>query len=339
MSESTAPQPNVRDAAVLLLSLGEQAAADVLKHLGPKDIQRIGAAMSAVGPLTVTQVAGTLSTFLNEVETQASAAGVGSDDYIRNTLTRALGEDKAAGLIDRILFGRSSKGLEMLKWMEAREVADHLRNEHPQTIAVVLAYLDSEQSAGVLGRLSESIRAEVLARIATLDGVQPSALNRLDELIERQFSGKDSTRTTSIGGPKAAAGILNNMEPGGQENLAPRPGPAGKSDAALATVIEDLIFTFDDLPEIEDRDFQTLLREVANEMLVPALKAADEKVRAKFFKNMSQRAGEMLRDDLESRGPIKMSDAEAAQKEILNIARKLAEAGTISLAANSGDYV
>jgi flagellar motor switch protein FliG len=333
MTEAT--QPNVRDAAVLLLSLGEQAAADVLKHLGPKDIQRIGAAMSAVGPLTVNQVSGTLSTFLNEVEIQASV-GLGSDDYIRNTLNRALGEDKAAGLIDRILFGRSSKGLEMLKWMEAREVADHLRNEHPQTIAVVLAYLDSEQSASVLGRLSDSIRAEVLARIATLDGVQPSALNRLDELIERQFSGKDSTRTTSIGGPKAAASILNNMEPG-QENVLL--GQLRKSDVALATVIEDLIFTFDDLPEIEDRDFQSLLREVSQNLLVPALKAADEKVRAKFFKNMSQRSGEMLRDDLESRGPIKIAEAEAAQREILNIARKLAEDGTISLTASSGGYV
>jgi flagellar motor switch protein FliG len=335
MTEETAPQPNVRDAAVLLLSLGEQAAADVLKHLGPKDIQRIGTAMSAVGQVTVTQVSDTLSTFFNEVKNQASV-GAGSDDYIRNTLTRALGEDKAAGLIDRILFGRSSKGLEMLKWMEAREVADHLRNEHPQTIAVVLAYLDSDQSAAVLGRMSESIRAEVLARIATLDGVQPSALNRLDELIERQFSGKDSTRTTSIGGPKAAAAILNGMEPGQENQLL---GQLRKSDSALATVIEDLIFTFDDLPEIEDRDFQNLLREVANDLLVPALKAADEKVRTKFFKNMSQRSGEMLRDDLESRGPIKLSDAEAAQREILNVARKLAEAGTISLAANAGSYV
>lgn len=335
MTEATPPQPNVRDAAVLLLSLGEQAAADVLKHLGPKDIQRIGAAMSAVGQVTVTQVSGTLSSFFNEVQNQA-AVGIGSDDYIRNTLTRALGEDKAAGLIDKILFGRSTKGLEMLKWMEPREVADHLRNEHPQTIAVVLAYLDSEQSAGILGRMSEPIRAEVLARIATLDGVQPSALNRLDELIERQFSGKDSTRTTSIGGPKAAADILNNMEPG-QENLLL--GHLRKSDVALATVIEDLIFTFDDLTEIEDRDFQSLLREVTQDLLVPALKAADEAVRAKFFKNMSQRAGEMLRDDLESRGPIKISEAEAAQREILNTARKLAEAGTISLTTNADGYV
>jgi flagellar motor switch protein FliG len=335
MSEATASQPNVRDAAVLLLSLGEQAAADVLKHLGPKEIQRIGAAMSGVGSLTVSQVSDTISTFLNEAKTHASV-GVGTDDYIRNTLTKALGEDKAAGLIDRILFGRSSKGLETLKWMEPREVADHLRNEHPQTIAVVLAYLDSEQSAAILGRMSESIRAEVLARVATLDGVQPSALNRLDELIERQFSGKDSSRTTSIGGAKAAASILNNMEPG-QESLLL--GQLRKTDGALASSIEDLIFTFDDLVEIEDRDFQQLLREVANELLVPALKAADDTVREKFFKNMSQRAGEMLRDDLESRGPIKITEAEAAQKEIVNAAKRLAEAGTISLAANGGSYV
>ena len=335
MAESPTSQPNVRDAAVLLLSLGEQAAADVLKHLGPKDIQRIGTAMSAVGALTVNQVSDTLSNFFTEVEAQASF-GVGSDDYIRNTLTRALGEDKAAGLIDRILFGRSSKGLEMLKWMEPRQIADHLRNEHPQTIAVVLAYLDSEQAAGVLGRMAENIRSEVLARVATLDGVQPSALNRLDEIIERQFSGKDSVRTTSIGGPKAAAGILNNMEPAHENQLLTQ---LRRTDEALASTIEDLIFTFDDLPGIEDRDFQALLREVANDLLVPALKAADETVRAKFFKNMSQRSGEMLRDDLESRGPIKISEAEAAQREILNTARRLAEAGTISLTGNDASYV
>jgi flagellar motor switch protein FliG len=319
----------------LLLSLGEQAAAEVLKHLGAKDVQRIGAAMSEVGQITVLQVTDTLTTFLSEVETHASI-GVGADDYIRNTLTKALGEDKASGLIDRILFGRSSKGLEMLKWMDAREIADNLRNEHPQTIAVVLAYLEAEQSAAILGRLSESVRPEVLARIATLDGVQPNALNRLDEIIERQFSGKDSTRTANIGGAKTAASILNNMEPG-QEGLLL--GALRKTDETLAGTIEELIFTFDDLKEVEDRDFQALLREVANDLLVPALKAADESVRAKFFKNMSQRASEMLRDDLESRGPIKIAEAEAAQKEIVNVARRLAEEGTISLAASGGSYV
>jgi flagellar motor switch protein FliG len=335
MAEDTATGPTVRDAAILLLSLGEEAAAEVLKHLGAKDVQRIGAAMAEVGQITVSQVSGTLTTFLSEVQTHASI-GVGTDDYIRNTLTQALGADKASGLIDRILFGRSSKGLEMLKWMDAREIADNLRNEHPQTIAVVLAYLDPHQSAEILSRLSEAIRPEVLARIATLDGVQPNALNRLDEIIERQFSGKDSTRTADIGGAKTAADILNKMAPA-QEGLVLT--QLRKTDETLAGAIEDLIFTFDDLTRIEDRDIQQLLREVSNDLLIPALKAADESVRESFFKNMSQRAAEMLRDDLESRGPIRIVEAEAAQKEIVNLARRLSEEGTISLAEKGGSYV
>jgi flagellar motor switch protein FliG len=335
MTEAMATPPNVRDAAILLLSLGEQAAAEVLKHLGAKDVQRIGAAMTEVGQLTVNQVSGTLTTFLDEVQTHASV-GTGTDEYIRNTLNKALGEDKASGVIDRILVGRSSKGLEMLKWMDAREIADNLRNEHPQTIAVVLAYLEADQAAEILGRMPENVRPEVLARIATLDGVQPNALNRLDEIIEQQFSGKDSTRTQILGGAKTAADILNNMGPGQEGPLLTQ---LRKTDEALASVIEELIFTFDDLAAIEDRDFQQLLREVANDLLLPALKAADENIRSKFFKNMSQRASEMLRDDLESSGPIKMADAEAAQKQIVNAARKLAEEGTISLAGNSGSYV
>jgi len=206
MAEQTLPPNGVRDAAVFLLSLGEEAAAEVLKHLGAKDVQRIGAAMSEVGQLSRVQVTQTLDRFLQEVETQVSV-GVGADEFIRTMLTKALGEDKASGLIDRILFGRSSKGLEMLKWMDARGVADNIRNEHPQTIAVVLAYLDADQAAEVLGRLPENVRPEVVARIATLDGVQPSALSQLDDVIERQFSGKVATRTASLGGAKAAANI------------------------------------------------------------------------------------------------------------------------------------
>jgi flagellar motor switch protein FliG len=335
MTDAATSTPNVRDAAILLLSFGEEAAAEVLKHLGAKDVQRIGAAMSEVGQVTVAQVAETVTRFLNEVQSHASI-GVGTDDYIRRTLTKALGENKASGLIDRILFGRSSKGLEMLKWMDAREIADTLRNEHPQTIAVVLAYLDPEHSAAILGRFSESVRPEVLARIATLDGVQPTALNRLDEIIERQFSGKDSARTATIGGAKTAASILNNMEPGQDSQVL---GQLRKTDEALAGAIEELIYTFDDLTDLEDRAFQEFLREVPNDLLVPALKAADDRVREKFFRNISQRAAGILKDDLENRGPIKISEAEAAQKEIVNIARRLAEAGTITLTSTGDGYV
>ncbi len=335
MSEPATPPLGTRDAAVLLLSLGEQSAAAVLKHLGAKDVQKIGAAMSDVGPLSRAQVGKTFERFLEEVETQASI-GVGTDEYIRTMLTQALGEDKATGLIDRILFGRSSKGLEMLKWMDSRGVAENIRLEHPQTIAVILAYLEPDQAAEVLGRLAENARAEVLARIATLDGVQPSALTRLDEVIERLFSGNTATRTATLGGPKAAAGILNNMD-GAQEGALL--SQLRVMDDNLADTIEELIFTFEDLMDIEDRDFQELLRSVPTDKLVPALKGAEPALRDKFLKNMSQRAGDMLRDDIEARGPIKVSEVEAAQKEILATARKLAEGGTIALGGKGESYV
>jgi flagellar motor switch protein FliG len=333
MAEQSIPDSGVRDAAVFLLSLGEESAAEVLKHLGAKDVQRIGAAMSDVGQLSRVQVTQTLDRFLQEVETQVSV-GVGTDEFIRTMLTKALGEDKASGLIDRILFGRSSKGLEMLKWMDARGVADNIRNEHPQTIAVVLAYLDADQAAEALSRLPENMRAEVVARIAGLDGVQPSALSQLDEVIERQFSGKVATRTASLGGAKAAANIINNMEISQEGALL---GQLREMDETLASTIEELIFTFDDLMDIEDRDFQELLRQVPNDQIVPALKAAEESMRNKFFKNISQRAAATLKEDLEARGPIKISEAEAAQKLILTLARKLAEAGTISLGSKGAD--
>ena len=335
MAETHVPRPGLREAATLLLTLGEQPAAEVLKFLTAKDVQRIGTAMSTIGALSKTQVAETFRQFLEEVDTQASG-GIGTDDYIRSMLTNALGADKASGLIDRILFGRSSKGLETLKWMDPRGVADSVRHEHPQTIAVILSYLEAEQASEVLMRLPENMRAEVLTRVATLDGVQPSALSHLDEVIERQFSGKTATRTASLGGPKATASILNQLESGVESALL---NEIRAGDEKLATQLEELIFTFEDLIGIEDRDMQELLRTVPGDALIPALKAADEEVRAKFFKNMSQRAGEMLKDDLESLGPVKLSDAEAAQKTILRSARALADAGTISLGSKGDSYV
>ncbi len=286
---------------MLLLSLGEEPAAEVLKLLTAKDVQRIGGAMSTIGPLSKAELSETFTRFLEDADAQASV-GIGTDDYIRSMLTNALGADKASGVIDRILFGRSSKGLEMLKWMDPRGVADSLRHEHPQTIAVVLAYLEAEQASEVLMRLAENVRAEVLTRLATLDGVQPSALTQLDEIIERQFSGNTATRTANLGGTKATANILNHLDSSSETAIL---NQIRLTDASLATTIEELIFTFFDLGELGDRDMQELLRAIPQDALVPALKAADETLRAKFFKNMSQRAAAMLADDIESRGPIK----------------------------------
>lgn len=332
---SETPKPGLRQAAALLLTLGEQPAAEVLKYLSAKDVQRIGTAMSTMGSLSKSEVSTVFEQFLEEVEVQASG-GIGTDEYIRSMLTNALGADKASGLIDRILFGRSSKGLETLKWMDPRGVADSIRHEHPQTIAVIMSYLEAEQASEVLMRLAPNVRAEVLARVATLDGVQPAALSQLDEVIERQFSGNTSSRTASLGGPKATAAILNHLESREESALL---AEIRVGDAQLATTIEELIFTFEDLMELGDRDMQELMRVIQSDLLVPALKAADEALRDKFFKNMSQRAGAMLKDDLEARGPVKLSDAESAQKAILQAARQLADAGTISLGGKGENYV
>lgn len=335
MTEGAADKPGLRAAATLLLSLGEGPAAEVLKYLTAKDVQRIGSTMSTIGPLSKAEVAETCRQFLEQADEQASV-GVGADEYIRSMLTNALGEDKANGLIDRILFGRTSKGLETLKWMDPRGVADTIRHEHPQTIAVILAYLEPEQASEIVMRLPENMRGEVLARVATLDGVQPSALSHLDEVIERQFSGNTSTRTATLGGAKATAAILNQLE-GSQESFIL--DQIRRGDEQLATTIEELIFTFEDLLGMADRDLQQLLREVTSDALVPALKAADEELRAKFFKNMSQRAAEMLKDDIEARGPVKISDAEAAQKQVLAKARALADSGAIALTGKDEGYV
>lgn len=335
MAEQPQARPGIRAAAALLLTLGEEPAAEVLKNLSAKDVQRIGTAMATIGPLSRAEIQKTLATLIEETDAQASI-GVGAEDYVRSVLTNALGADKASGLLDRILLGHASKGLETLKWMDARSVADHLRNEHPQTVAVVLAYLEPEHAGDVLVRLAENTRSEILSRVATLEGVQPAALSRLDEIIERQLSGGTSARTTSLGGAKAAANILNTLEQSQESAIL---GEIRSADEALATRIEELIFTFEDLQDIDDRGMQELLRNVKSETLVRALKVADDTVRAKFLKNMSQRAAEMLRDDIEAAPPIKVSEVEGAQKEILLAVRKMAEEGKLAIGGAGEAYV
>lgn len=339
MSEQTtrreARRSGTEEAAILLLTLGEQEAAEVLRHLGAKDVQRVGAVMTQLSSLSREDVSAVLTRFTHAVERQTSI-GVGADQYVRRVLVNALGEDEASGVIDRILVGRTSKGLEALKWMDARGVAEMIRQEHPQIVAIVLAYLEPEQSAEVLALLPEPVRADVIARIATLDGIQPSALSELDEVLEKQFAGNTVTRTSSLGGAKAAADILNALEPSVESAILEN---IRETDEALGGRIEELIFTFDDLLEIDDRGMQELLRQVPGDRLVVALKGADESLKEKIFRNMSQRAADMLKDDLEARGPMRLSDVEGAQKEVLAAARKLAEAGTIALGGKGEKYV
>jgi flagellar motor switch protein FliG len=331
------PKRNGTDrAAILLLSLGEQEAAEVMKHMGAKDVQRIGAAMTQLQNISRQDVTAILGEFTQTVENQTSL-GVGVDDYLRKVLIGALGEDKASGVIDRILFGRSSKGLEALKWMDARAVSELIRQEHPQIISIVLAYLDADQSAEILSQFPEWLRADVIMRIATLDGIQPHALHELDEVIEKQFAGKTGALKTSvIGGLKTASNILNFMDASQENSLIEH---IKKVDDALGVKIQDLMFVFADVIEIDDRGMQELLRAVPGEKLLLAMKGADDGLKEKIFRNMSQRAAEMLKDDLESKGPVRLSEVEGAQKEILAIVRKMSEAGTIQLGGKGEEFV
>ncbi len=322
-------------AAILLLTLGENEAAQVLKHMGAKEVQRIGAAMAKLANVSKEEVQGVISEFHTTVESQTSV-GVGADEFLRKVLVDALGSDKAESIIDRINIGRSTKGLEALKWMDPRAVAELIRLEHPQIIAIVLAYLDADQAAEVLQLLPVPVRSDVIARIALLDGVQPSALTELDDIMEKQFAGKSTGKTSVLGGAKAAANIINFLDPSQESVLMEQ---VAKSDEALAARIEELVFVFDNLLELDDRGMQELLRNVASDQLLLALKGTDDELKEKIFKNMSQRAAEMLKDDLEAKGPVRVSEVENAQKEILKVARKLAESGAIALGGKGEQFV
>ena len=320
-------------AAVLLMTLGEEDAAEVLRLMGPKEVQKLGSAMASMTNISRHQVTQVLGEFVQIVEEQ-TALGIGTEEYVRKMLVAALGEDKAGGLIDRILLGRSSKGLEALKWMDARAVAEVIRLEHPQIIAIVLAYLDADHAAEVLKLLPERQRPDIMMRIASLDGIQPQALKELDEILEQQFSGSSNVKSSTVGGVKAAAEILNFVESSMESEIMEQ---VAEADTEMADQIQDLMFVFDNLADVDDRGIQTLLREISSETLIVALKGADEQIKERIFSNMSKRAAEMLRDDLEAKGTVRLSEVEAAQKEILSVARRLADAGEIMLGGKGGE--
>ncbi len=318
-------------AAILLLSLGEADAAQLLKHMGPKEVQRVGARMAQLENVLQEDVEQVTDEILEAVGGQ-TGIGVGADDYIRNLLTQALGEEKAAGLIDRILMGGNTTGLDTLKWMEPRAVADLIRYEHPQIQAIVISYLDADQASEVLSNFDPKVQLDIVMRISALETVQPQALKELNDILEKQFSSGATSQSTKLGGVKRAAEIMNFMDPQLMESIK-------EVDADLATQIEDLMFVFDNLKDVDDRGIQTLLREVGSDTLILALKGADEELQEKIFRNMSKRAAELLRDDLEAKGPVRVSEVEAAQKEILAIARRLADAGEIVLGGSGEDML
>ncbi|MDP2879862.1 MAG: flagellar motor switch protein FliG [Sulfuricella sp.] len=317
-------EDGVQKSAILLMALGEEEAAEVFKHLGPKEVQKLGTAMAALDSVSRVQVERVMHDFMFQAGEKAGLAD--SDEYIRSVLTKALGSDKAANLIERILHGGDTSGIEGLKWMDGASVAELIKNEHPQIIATILVHLERDQASEILGLFTERLRNDVVLRIATLDGIQPSALKELNDVLTKLLAGASNLKKSVMGGVRAAAEILNYV---GTANETAIIASVRDYDPELAQKIQDEMFVFENLLDIDDRSIQLLLREVQSESLIIALKGTSEELREKIFKNMSQRASEMLRDDLEAKGPVRVSEVEAEQKEILKVVRKLADEGQI----------
>ena len=323
----------VEKAAILLLSLSEEDAAQILKHLEPKQVQKVGMAMASIEDLNQAKISAVHRLFIEQIQ-NFSTIGFQSEDFIRRALTAALGEEKASNLIDQIILGGGAKGLDSLKWMDSKQVANIIRNEHPQIQTIVLSYLEPEHSAEILSQFPEKVRLDLTMRIANLEEVQPAALQELNEIMEKQFAGQAGAQAAKMGGLKAAADIMNYLDTNVEGQLM---DSIREHDEEMAQQIQDLMFVFENLLEVDDRAIQAILREVQQDVLMKALKGADDNLKEKILKNMSKRAAEMLADDLEAMGPVRVSEVETAQKEILSTARRLADAGEIMLGGGGGE--
>ena len=321
-------------AAVLMLLLGEQQASDIIRYLNPKEVQALGASMVAVSDLSQEAVNAVLDEFVATIKRQTNL-GLGTTDYVEKVFRRALGDDKAASVLGRITPGHGSKGLEILSWMDARSIADMIQDEHPQVVAIILSVLEHEVAADVLIFLPPDSRAEVMQRVANLETVQPSAMEELESIMKKQFSNNSSAKSSSFGGIKAAAKIMNltkaELESAVMKKL-------GEMDADLTQKIQDNMFTFENLTGVDNKGIQVLMRNVEPDLMMSALKGANEEVKEKFLGNMSERARGMFKDDMEAKGPMRLADVEVTQKTIMRIARKLADSGDLVLGGGA-DYV
>ena len=319
--------------AILMMLLGEEEASEILKNLGPKEVQHLGSAMYSVQGLDQDTVNRVLDEFLDIIKEQTSL-GLGAGNYIRNVLMKALGEDKAQSVLSRITPSSSDRPIEILDWMDARAISELIVDEHPQIIALIISYLDFSMGADVLNLLPDDLQPEIIRRIATLETVQPDALRELEDVMQRKFKANTTLRATQVGGVKAAAKIMNftnqNMEARIMKNI-------GKDDKSLMQSIQESMFVFETLILSDDKSLQTLLRNVETELIVLALKGADEALRDKLFSCMSSRAAANIMDEMEALGPVRLAEVQEAQKQIIAVARRLSDEGTIVLAGRGGD--
>jgi len=323
----------LQDAAIFLMSLGEEEAAEVFKHFSPKEVQRLGETIARMRAVSKDKVDGVVDKFTAAAASQSLLVS-DTDNYVRAVLRRALGDDKASLLIDRILQGGDVSGIESLKWMDPGSVAELLRNEHPQILAAILVHLDQDHAASVLKYFTERTRNDVMLRIATMEGIQPMALKDLNEALYQVLAGGDKIRKSSLGGVKTAAEIINLLDSSLETTVV---DSIRESDPDLAQKIMDKMFTFEDVNKLDNKAIQMVLKEVSSDALVIALKGASSELKEKILGNMSSRAAEALREDLESRGPVRLSEVEAQQKEILKVVRRLSDEGQISIGGGGDD--
>ena len=325
---------NTQRAAVMLMLLGEDEAASVIRHLAPKEVQHLSAAMISVADLSQEAVSAVLDGFIATIKKQTNIGG--GIDYLENVLKAAIGEDKASSVLSRIMPASANRGLEVLQWMDARSISEMISNEHPQIIAIVLSFLDYDVAADVLRFLPESLRPEVIARVASLETIQPNAMQELEAIMRKQFSSNSSLKSSTVGGVKAAAKIMNYVKSDIEQGMMRR---LSSRDSDLAQRIQDNMFAFENLSGCDNRSIQTLMRAVSSDLLMVALKGADDLLRDKFLSNMSQRAREMFVDEMEGKGPMRLSEVEETRKQILRIARRLSDAGEMMLSGRGADYV
>jgi len=326
---------NVQRAAVLMLLLGEDLASNIISYLDPKEVQELGAAMVSVADMSQEAVNAVLDQFVDLLKRQTSLS-LGTTEYVETVLKRALGPDKASSVLSRIMPNRASRGLEILQWMDARAIAEMIKTEHPQVTAIILSVLDAEVAADVLAYLPNDTRPEVIQRVASLDTIQPSAMEELESIMKKQFSNNASSSSSSFGGVKAAAKIMNFTK---VELEGPILQGVGQIDEELALRIQDNMFSFENLAAVDNRGIQALMRAVEPDMLMTALKGATDVVKDKFLDNMSSRARGMFVDDMEAKGPLRMTEVEDAQKKVMRAARKLSEKGELILSAGGADFV
>jgi flagellar motor switch protein FliG len=321
---------NIEKAAVLMITIGESDAAEILRSLGPKDVQRIGVAMSKLDNVPKSVVEDVVDDFIDSAEDQ-TGIGIDNDNYIINMITQALGEDKAKTFIERFLTTANTAGLDMLRWMQARELVDVLRFEHPQIQAVIISNLEPEQAAQVLSEFEESVRLDLVMRISILDRIRPEAMNDLNEMLEIKLGASNSSQETSIGGANQVASILNYIGTSLEQEIL---DGLRLVNEPLAEEIKELMFVFENFINTDDRSLQRILKDVPPDAMMLALKGASEGLKEKMLGNISERAADIMRDDMEAKGPVRVSDVDVAQKTVLNIARKLAEGGEITIGAS-----